>query len=345
MPVTGVGTIPSGAVGTELTAVTRRAIMPAVVVQLGRSTVTLSSMLAAAEPISGGVSPITFPVQGTRMVSGSFTDYSGSFSAPQVITGLTNAEYNLKAYVVGIPYYLFEGMVQMDAEIVPILWARMNDAGNYISDQLATFSWAAISANTALQINSINDIIATTNPTQANVGNIDRGANTWWRGNVQNINAITGSQTVNRTNVLAAINYAQRYSGGEPPTCGICSPGFWTALAADAVGAERYLVDRQGTYGDAGEGATVGFPAINVGGIPIYADLYYPNDTTISFPNFNYLGFKLHQDASFAIAGPESLLPQFQLGYIMAVFVLLENACSKPSAQARAINFTGAYVI
>src|SRR5215813_2561139 len=125
MPVLGLGTIPSGAVGTELQTVTRRAIMPAVVVQIGKATVTLSSMLAAAEPVAGGVSPVTLPVQGTRMVSGGFTDYSGSFTAPQVLTGLFNAEYNLKAYVVGIPYYMFEGLVQIDAEIVPIIWARM----------------------------------------------------------------------------------------------------------------------------------------------------------------------------------------------------------------------------
>src|SRR5207237_3938294 len=113
--------------------------------------------------------------------------------------------------------------------------------------------------------------------------------------------------------------------GGEPPTCGICSPGAWTAIAAALVGnAESYLVDREGTYGDAAEGATIAFPAMNVGGIPIYADLYYPNNTTLSLVNFNYTQYKIHEDASFAVAGPESLLPQFQLGYIMALFVLIE---------------------
>ena len=320
--------------------------MPAVVVQIGKSTVTLSSMLAAAEPVTGGVSPISFPVQGTRMVSGSFTDYSGSFTAPQVINGLTNAEYNLKAYVVGIPYYLFEGLVQMDAEIVPILWARMNDAGNYVSDQLATFMWNALSANTGLQILSLNDIVATTNPTQGNVGNIDRTTNTWWQSNVSTIGAINGASSAwSRTNVLAAINYAQKFAGGEPPTCGIVGPGAWTAIAADAVGAESYLVDREGTYAEAAEGATIAFPALNVGGIPIYADLYAPNNTDLWLLNFNYLGYKIHQDAAFAIAGPESLLPQFQLGYIMALFVLLENVTSKSAAHSRITGFTGAFAI
>ena len=345
MALLGFGTIPSGAVGTELQVATRRAIMPAVVVQLGKSTPTLSAMLASAEPVVGGVSPITFPVQGTRMVSGAWADYSGAFSSPQVLTGLFNAEYNLKAFVVGIPYYLFEGMVQQDAEIVPILWARMNDAGNYVSDQLATSLWAATSANTALQIFSINDLIATTNPTQGNVGNLDATANTWWQANSSTMTAITGSTTVSRTNTVAAISWAQAKAGGEPPSCGIAGMGFWAALAADAIGAESYLVDKEGTYADAADGATVAFPALNVAGVPIYADVYASNNTSLWMPNFNYTQFKIHQDASFAVAGPESLLPQFQLGYIMAFFVLLEATVSKRSANGIVTSFTGNYTI
>src|SRR6266446_5369766 len=160
MPLLNFGVMPPGAVGNELIAVTRRAVMPAVVVQIGKATVTLSSMLAAAEPVSGGVSPVTVPVQGTRMVAGAWTDYSGSFAAPSILPGLQNAE------------------------IVPIIWARMNDAGNYTADQLALALWAALSANTNLMPFSINDIIAATNPTQGNVGNIDRAANPFWAANV-----------------------------------------------------------------------------------------------------------------------------------------------------------------
>jgi hypothetical protein len=345
MPMTGFGIVPGGALGTELITATRRAIMPAVVVQIGKSTVVLSSMLAAAEPVSGGVSPMTFPVQGTRMVSGQATDYSGSFTAPQVLTGLFNAEFNLKAYVVGIPYYMFEGLVQQDAEVVPILWARMNDAGNYISDLLATKLFAALSANSALDIFSLNDLVSASNPTQGNVGNIDRSAQTWWRAGSTAITAISSTATITRANVLASLASAQKLSGGEMPSCGICSPGFWTALAADAIGAESYLVDQEGTYARAAEGATIAFPALNIGGVPVYQDLYYPNDTTLMWLNFNYLNFKIHEAAAFQIAGPESLLPQFQLGYIMALLVLLEATCSKCVAQNIYSAFTGAYTI
>ena len=347
MPLLNFGVMPAGASGgNELQAVTRRAVMPAVVVQIGKATVTLSSLLSAAEPVSGGVSPVTVPVQGTRMVSGAWADYSGSFAAPQVLPGLQNAEYNLKAFVVGIPYYLFEGLIQQDADIVPIIWARMNDAGNYTSDQLATAIWTALSANTGLMPFSLNDIIATTDPTQGAVGNIPRATNTWWQANVKTIASINSASSAwSRTNAMAGVISAQKAAGGEPPSCGICSPGAWMAIAADFSGSERFNVNPEGTYGDSEEGATTYFPAINVAGIPVYADLYYPDDTTMVLPNFNYLQFKIHQDAAFAVAGPESLLPQFQLGYVMALFVLLETVCSKPVAQTKLTGFTGAFSV
>lgn len=346
MALLGTGVMPGGAVGNELQAVTRRAVMPAVVVQIGKSTVTLSSMLAAAEPVSGGVSPCTIPVEGAYPVIGGPTDYSGSFASPQVIPTLQNAEYNLKAYVAGIPYYLFEGLVQVDADIVPIIWSRMNGAGNFFSDMLAKNMWTPQSTNSNLQIFSLNDIISTTNPTQANVGNIDRTVSTFWQAGSSTITAITGGSTaITRTNVLASLQFAQKVAGGEPPSCGICSPGFLAALQSDTIGAERYLVTPEGSYADRGEGATIGFPAINVGGIPIYSDLYYTDSTSIKYLNFNYLGFKIHEDASFALAGPESLLPQFQLGYIMALFILMETVCSKPSAQCSITGWTGAFSI
>jgi hypothetical protein len=346
MPLLNFGVMPPGAVGNELIASTRRAVMPAVVVQIGKSTVLLSSMLAAAEPLVGGVSPVTLPIQGTRMVSGAWTDYSGSGNAPQVLTGLLNAEFNLAAFVVFIPYYLFEGLVQVDAEIVPIIWARMNDAGNYVADQLATALWAAQSANTNLMPFSINDIISTTNPTQGNVGNIDRSANTFWQANSTTITAInTGGTTLSRVNMTASIQYAQKASSGEPPSCVLLSPGAFAALAADVIGSERYNVTPEGSYADASDGVTVAFPALNIAGIPVYQDLYQTTNTVALMPNFNYFQMKIHQDAAFAVAGPESLLPQFQLGYVMALFVLLAVVCSKSNAQSSVTGFTGAYSI
>jgi hypothetical protein len=346
MALVNFGIIPGGAVGAELQAVTRRAVMPAVVVQLGKSTPTLSAMLAAAEPVKGGVSPVTIPVQGTRMVSGQFVDYSGAGSAPTVQPGLLNAEYNLKALTVWIPYYMFEGLIQQDAELVPIIWARMNDAGNYASDLLAQKLFAALSANAALEPFSLFDVMAASNPTQGNLGNIDATASTWWQGNNATITSLgTGSTTFTRTNVMASLQSAQKLSGGEPPSCGLMSPGAFMALAADVISAERYTVTPEGAYGEVGEGPTVAFPALRIGGVPVFSDVYYTVTTTLAWPNYNYLQYKIHADAAFTVIGPESLLPQYQLGYVMVMLVLLETVCSKRNAQSTYSGWTGAFTI
>src|SRR5882724_1014263 len=347
MALTNFGIVPGGAVGAELQAVTRRAAMPAVVVQLGKATPTESAMLAAAEPVRGGVSPITIPVQGSRMVTAQWVDYSGSASAPTVQPGMQNAEYNLAAFTSWIPYYMFEGLVQQDAEIVPIVWARMNDAGNVASDDIAQRLFAALGANTSLQIFSLFDVMATTNPTQGNLGNIDAAANTFWQANVSTISTLTAaaSTTLGRVNCLLAINYAQKGSGGEPPSCAILSPGAWMALAADVIGAETYMSTPEGAYGEVGEGPTVGFPALRLGTVPVYSDIYLTDNTIMLMPNFNYLQFKIHADAAFTVVGPESLLPQYQLAYIMVLLALLQTACSKRNAQSKVTGFTGSYVI
>lgn len=343
MALTGFGTIPGGAAGTELAVVTRRAIMPACVVQFGKDTPSLSAMLAAAEPVTGGVSPITIPVQGNSMVSGGYVDYTGNFGAPSVITGLNQAQYNLCAVVIGIPYYMFEGFVQNGADIVPLAWARMNDAGNFIANLQATKLWAAQSANSNLEPFSLHDVISITDPTQGALGNLAVATETYWKSNVATMTSISGTTAINASNALAALQYAQNRSGGEAPSCALVSPGMWAALAASVVANERYIVDREGTYADAGEGATIGFPAINIGGIPWYADPYETVNTEIMFPNWNYLSQKIHAEAAYAVAGPESLLPQFSLGYVMALFCLHAVVCSKRAAQSQVTTVTGAF--
>ena len=348
MALVNFGIIPGGAVGTELQAVTRRAAMPAVVVQLGKATPTLSAMLSAAEPVKGGVSPVTIPVQGTRMVTGQFVDYSGSGSAPTVQPGLMNAEYNLKAFTTWIPYYLFEGLIQQDAELVPIIWARMNDAGNVASDTLATKLFAPLSANSTLEPFSLPDVFAATDPTQGALGNIPV-SNAWWKGNNATIASLnvggTAATTITRAGVLASLHWAQKGSGGEPPSCGLMSPGAFMALAADVIGAERYTVTPEGSYGEVGEGPTVAFPALRIGGVAVYSDVYMTDNTVVQWPNYNYLQYKIHQDAAFTVVGPESLLPQYQLGYVMVMLCLLETVCSKRNAQSQMTGWTGALTI
>jgi hypothetical protein len=338
----GSGILPAGAAGgNELAAVTRRAFIPKVIVQLYKATPTLSALLAAAEPVTGGVSPVTIPVQSSAMVNTSTTDYSGSFTAPTVQPGIQNAEFNLKAMVTPIPFYVMEGLAQMDAAVIPLIEARMNDAGNSMTDYLSTNLWTASASG--LDIWSIPEIFATTNPAAArgNFGNITRTGNTFWQANVKTITSITGTTSWTRANVAAGIVSATKASGGEMPTFGIVGPGSWLSLAADYIGSERYNITPERAFSEAADGARAVFTALEIMGVPIYADLFSPENQLALF-NTSYLGFKIHADAAFAVAGPESLLPNNQLAYILVLVTLLEVICSKPQAETLITTFTGA---
>src|SRR5262245_9902017 len=132
MPLLGTGVVPSGAIGNELAVVTRRAFIPKNIVQIYKATPVLSAGLANAQTASGGVSSITVPVQGAPFVTAQATDYSGAFNAPSAAVGMSEADFNLCAVVVPIPFLGMEGILQLSAAVIPLIEARMNDAGNQV---------------------------------------------------------------------------------------------------------------------------------------------------------------------------------------------------------------------
>ena len=137
MAVLGQGIIPTGSIANELTAVTRRAFVPKLVVQIYNSTPLLASLIANAQPATGGVSSVTVPVQGAQFVNGQWSDYSGTFNQPSVQQGAFVSEFDLKALIVPVPFLGMEGAVQLDHAVVPLIEARMNDAGNVSCDVMA----------------------------------------------------------------------------------------------------------------------------------------------------------------------------------------------------------------
>lgn len=340
MAITGQGILPSGAIGNELIAVTRRAFIPKLIVQIYNATPTLSAFMAQAEPISGGVSPITVPVQGSAMVTTQATDYSGSFNQPTVVNGIQNAEFNLRAIVTPIPFYVMEGLAQVDAAVIPLIEARMNDAGNSITDYLSTKLWAASASQ--LDIWSIPDVISTSDPARGSYGGIARASNSFWQGNAKTIASITGASTsITRNNLLACVVSATKAAGGEMPSFGVLGPGTWAALSQDYIGSERYLITPEKSFDESTTGARAAFTALGVAGVPFYIDPAATENQAVLF-NVQYIGFKIHSDAAFAVAGPESLLPNFQLGYIMVLVTLVEFVCTKPKSQTLITSFTGA---
>lgn len=330
MPVFGQGIIPAaGAIATELTAITRRAFVPKMPVQIYNSSPTMASLLANAQPAYGGVSSVSVPVQGAPFVSGQWSGYDGNFSQPSDQQGAYLTEQNLKMFVVPIPFLGMEGIVQMDHAIIPKIEAKMNDATNVTMD---TFSTAIFNNTTNLQafIGLPGAIDDGTN--MVTYGNINRTTNTWWQSKVY---TATGNPT--RQALLQYIAGTTK-NGAEKPSFGVTGFGTWALLAQDFQGQEQYVITPGTGFDGQSDGPRSGFDALMVAGVPIYADPYAV-EGTIYFPNTNYLNLYVHVAASFQFTGFESTIPNFQLGYVGVLVIIAEMVSVKPKSMSRVAGF------
>lgn len=335
MPILGTGIIPpAGSVATELTATVRRAFLEKYIVQIWKASPLTCALLSSALMASGGLSPITAPVQGNPMVSTQNTDYSGTFNKPGVIPGMQNAEFNLAAYVTPIPFLGFEGLVQVDYSIVPLVEARMNDATNSTIDAFSTDIWNNIS-NTLKIVGlpgAIDDGTAA-----ATYGGIARNSTnsqgtSWWQSTYVSNSA--GAVTPTRNLIMQYISQVTK-KNGEMPKMGICGIGTWTLLTQDFTPLERYNVSEAGSYGD--NTVRSMFQAVMVGGVPIYADPYAP-EGTLYLLNTDYLSAYIHEKAGFQFTGFESTLPNGQFGYLGAILTLIQLVNVKPQSQGKFAN-------
>jgi hypothetical protein len=326
VPVFGQGIVPAqGAVAAELAAVTRRAFIPKVIVQLWRSTPFLAAVLSHAQTASGGLSPITVPLQGNPMVAIQTIGYDGSFNQPGVTPGLQNAEFNLKGYLTAVPFIGLEGLVQLDYAVVPLIEARMNDVTNVTLDRFSS----DLFTNVANQNAMIGLPAAVDDGTfSVNYGNISRTANAFWRSTYVH----NGSPTVPTRNLMLQYIAQVTKVTGERPKMGLMGFGTWTQLAQDFTSQERYLITPSGSF-ENGKVASL-FQALDVAGVPFYADPNCP-EGTLYLLNNDYLSAYLHERANFYFTGFESTLPNNQLGYVGAVVTLIELVDVKPKAHGK----------
>jgi len=331
MPQLGTGVIPSGALGTELQYVVRRAFVKKLVVQIYNTSPLTAALLANSQPASGGVSSVTIPTQGTQFVNMQWVGYDGSFNQPAVQPGVTNAEFNLKGAVIPIPYLGFEGLVQDSHEIIPLLAARFNDAGNVYCDGLGTVLLNN-SANTQQVIGLPGAVDDGTNLTT--YGGISRTTNTWWKAK----RYAAGSVNPTRALVMQYITGTFKYCG-ELPTFGVMGPATWQTLANDYLPNESYVITPEKGFDDEPWGARSAFRALMVAGVPIYCDPYVP-EGTMYLLNTGYLAFYIHERAAFNFTGFESTLSNNQLGFVGAVLSLLELVNAKPKANTVVTGFT-----
>jgi hypothetical protein len=321
MPVFGNGIIPSGNIASELTYVTRRAFIPKMVVQLYNTSPLFAALLANAQTASGGVSSVTVPVQGQTFVNSQWSDYSGSFNQPIAQQGSFVAEFNLKSLITPIPFLGMEGAVQLDHAVIPLIEARMNDSTNNMADAASQALYNNVTNNQQV-VGLPGAVDDGTN--LVTYGNINRTANSWW----QSKRYAAGGVNPTRILLLQYIAGVNK-NGAEMPTMGIMGFGTWSKLAQDIIGAESYQLQPGNGFDSDADRPRAAFRALDVAGVPIYADPYCP-EGLLYLVNTNYLNLYVHDQASFAFSGFESLLSNYQLGYIGIVLTLMELVLTKP---------------
>lgn len=338
MPIPGQGVVPTGALYNELTAVTRRAFVPRLFVQIYFATPTLFHMIGGALRAQGGLSQITVPVQGQSMVQGQYVGYSGSFQPPAPIPAIVDAQFPLAYWVVPVPLPFGEQIIQASDREISLLKARMNDVWAVTVQRMGTDMFTYNGANTLLPNSFIDGFDSGT--LYPVYGGINRAAagNSFWGGQT-----LAASSFANGTGTVATAGFNRKamanvimkitdVAGGESPTACIMNPGDLATLNGDFIGAEQVFT-RPGNEYTISTAVRSGFPNLNVAGIPIYADHFCPQGTAIWF-NSKYTSIYMSEDAAFDFSGFYSLVPVGGLGQQGVVVLGWNLITSKPVANA-----------
>lgn len=336
MPViSGGGAVPGpGPVFNELNAVTRRAFVPNLVVQIYFASPTLFYMLGGSQKSAGGLNQITIPVQGQSMVQGQFIGYSGSFNSPQIIPGMQNAQFNTAYWSVPIPIPFGESMIQSTESVIPILKARMNDAWSVTTQNLASLMFSNNSANSLYPDSFYNAFDSGTNV--ATYGGINRTAtgNSFWQGQYINVPSAVQSGGFTRKTMSNLLLQVTNAAGGEAPTFVVMNPGDFATLNNDFIGSET-IFTRPGNEYSMGTAVRSSFPNLNIAGIPIYADYWCPQGNCYVV-NTKYTSLYASEDAFFDFSGFYSLVPLNQIGQQGVVLLGYDVVTSKPVSGAHA---------
>lgn len=325
-PVLGQGIVPSGAIGTELTYITRRGFIPKLVVQIYNSTPLLAALIGNSQPAMGGISSVSVPVQIASATTPQWSGFDGSFNSPGYQAFANLAEFDLCLNICPIPFLGMEGIVQLDHAVIPRIEAVMDDATNN----------TMLSMTTALYNNYTDTQAWTGLP-----GAIDDGGNLDIYGNISRTSVTAWKSTnYSASNVAATRQLMLQWiagtvkNGGAMPNFGICGMGTWTLLAQDFVGQESYQITPGNSFTRTSDGPESAFQALMVAGVPVFCDPYCP-EGTIYILNTDYLALYIHEQASFAFTGFESTLPNWQVGYIGALLTVAQLVCTKPIANTR----------
>lgn len=335
MPVGG-GIAPS--IGTaaynDLTALTRRAYIPSLVMQFGSSTPLLAVLMNNAQRAAGGMSQITQPVQGSAYTTAQYMGYDGTFNQPTDTAAAINAELNLSVIGVPISFMGMEAIIQSSEVVVPRLKARMHDALFTLKQFYASQLFTNNSAN-SLAIAGLPQIYDNgTNVTT--YANISRSTNTFWKSNLK---TSAGGILTRVKFAPFIVQLSTNLAGGEAPDMVVMSPGDWTALLTDFMNSETFFTTPKSQYGTDSV-INAGFRGLMLGQTPIFCDPFLPQGTAYLI-NSKYFSMFISEDAAFAFSGFYSQIPNLSINQTGLLMLASQILCTKPSSGYQLTGITG----
>lgn len=343
MPLPGIGVAPSGGIYNELTAVTRRAFVPRLFVQMYFASPTLYYLWGNSQRAAGGLNQITVPMQGQSMVQGQFTGYGGGFNSPTIIPGIQNGQWNLAYWVVPVPLPFGETIIQSTEVVVPILKARMNDVYAVTKQRIASLLFTDNTSSPLLP-NSFVDAFdsGASIPTYGGINRNAAGNQNYKGQRIDMSTSFTGYSVstlgFTRASMSAVLTKITDTAGGEAPTFVVMNPADHATLNGDFIGTERGYVMPGRSY-DADTPIRSSFPNLNVAGIPIFADHFVPQGSAFA-ANVKYSNMYISEDAALDFSGFYSLVPLGQIGQ-QGVAVLGYNFISAKSSSGAWITNIG----
>ena len=334
VPLTGSGIVPGGALGAQLSALTRRAVIPYVYVQIYQSHPLLSLFFANAKAARGGVSQITVEVQGSSFVSFSWGSFSADFAMPQDQAAIQPAQFNLKIGMVPIGFFGMEALVQSSEVIVPKLRAVTSDAAVVMKQ-----AYAQALYNNNYSNPQAWDSLPMAFDDGTNVpayGGISRAPGQFWAGQLITNTAGLATTSQGMAQLLTRI---QNGAGGEAPDYVVMNPANWAVLMSSFMNLEMYMTSPRSIYGK-DDVVNAGFRAIRVLDTPIFPDMFCPLGTAFAI-NSRYTGLHMSEYAPMTFTGFESQIPMGQISDIGVLISVSDLVCAKPSSGAQITGITG----
>lgn len=345
MPLPGLGVAPAaGALYNELAAVTRRAFVPRLVVQIYFASPTLFYLMGNAQKAAGGLNQVTVPMQGQSMVQGQFTGYGGGFNAPVITPGIQNGQFNLAYWVVPVPLPFGETVLQATDREVSLLKARMNDVFAVTKQNVSNLLFQNNSANTLFPDSFVNAFDNGTNaPTYGGI-NRNSAGNSAFKGQYINMASAFSGYSVNslgfnRKSMSAVLEFITDNAGGEAPTFVVMNPSDHATLNADFIGTEQIRIPPGNDY-SMDTSARSSFPNLTVAGIPIFADHFCPKGNAFAI-NCKYSTLFISEDANMDFSGFYSLVPLGQIGQQGIMVFGYDFISTKSSSGAWIYNIGG----